>query len=64
VVGPSIIPLSVHYLTDEKDIRRKFDAWLQRSNAVLMAHGIGLTGHRTDRLVGGPYLPPPREGGD
>jgi hypothetical protein len=42
VQGPSIIPLSVHYLTDEKNVRRKFDLWLEQSNETLMAHGIGL----------------------
>jgi len=42
VQGPSIIPLSVHYLTDEKNIRSKFGQWLEQSNETLMSHDIGL----------------------
>lgn len=50
IQGPSIIPLSVHYLTDEKDIRRKFGQWLKQSNETLVPHGIGLVIWSEDRL--------------
>lgn len=50
IQGPSIIPLSVHYLTDEKDIRRKFGQWLEQSNETLVPHGIGLVIWSEDRL--------------
>lgn len=50
VRGPSIIPLAVHYLTDEKDIRTKFEQSLELSNQTLMPHGIGLLVWSEDRL--------------
>lgn len=52
-VGPSIIPLSVHYLTDEGNVRKKFEHSLAKSNELLMPHGIALvvwTEDRTYRL--------------
>jgi len=50
IQGPSIIPLSVHYLTDEKDIRHKFEQSLEQSNQTLMPHGVGLIVWSEDRL--------------
>jgi hypothetical protein len=50
VHGPSLLPLSVHYLTDEKGIRRKFEESLELSNETLMPHGIGLVVWSEDRL--------------
>lgn len=47
--GPSLIPLSVHYLTDEKDIRKKFGESLEKSNATLMPHDIALVVWSEDR---------------
>jgi hypothetical protein len=55
VQGPSIIPLSVHYLTDEKNARKKFDGWLEQSNETLMAHGIGLVVWSEDLLYRLPH---------
>ena len=50
VQGPSIIPLSVHYLTDERDIRTKLEQSLEESNATLTPHGIALTIWSEDRV--------------
>lgn len=50
VQGPSIIALSVHYLTDEKDIRKKFEQSLEQSNQTLMPHGIALLVWSEDRV--------------
>lgn len=50
VVGPSVISLSVHYVTDQKDIRKKFEQTLAKSNETLMPHGIGLVVWSEDRV--------------
>lgn len=49
IEGPTIIPLSVHYLTDEKDIRKTFQGFLERSNETLMPHGVLLVVWTEDR---------------
>lgn len=48
--SPNIIPLSVHYLTDQGDIRRKFEQSFSASNDALKPHGIGLTVWSEDHL--------------
>lgn len=55
VQGPTVIPLSVHYLTDEKDIRETFQGFLERSNETLMPHGVLLVIWTEDRRYN---LPP------
>lgn len=54
-VGPSVIPLSVHYLTDAKDIRQKFSESLEKSNETLMPHGIALVVWSEDRIYRLPH---------
>lgn len=54
-VGPSIIPLSVHYVTDAKDIRQKFNESLEKSNETLMPHGIALVIWSEDLLYRLPH---------
>lgn len=41
-VGPSIIPLSVHYLTADPKVRQKLTDSLDASNEILRPHGVGL----------------------
>lgn len=55
VVGPSVIPLSVHYVTDAKNIRQKFNESLEKSNEVLMPHGILLVVWSEDLLYRLPH---------
>lgn len=50
VDGPHIIPLSVHYLTDNDDARWRFSMSMQHSNETLMPHGIGLVVWTEDRV--------------
>jgi len=49
IQGPTVIPLSVHYLTDEKDIQDTFQGFLERSNETLMPHGVLLVIWTEDR---------------
>jgi len=49
-VGPSVIPLSVHYVTDQTDVRQKLNESLEQSNSVLRPHGVALVVWTEDKI--------------